>query len=89
MKTLLIVLMLLTGCVQKETIKEPGKVHRTTTIYRYVSGQCVPDDDQNTALRKALKSRDRWKQYAERLEKLPGATINDPDQQLETSPEHD
>ena len=88
MKIFLIVVMLLTGCVQKETIKEPGQVHQTT-VYRYLSGKCVPDDDQSAALHKALKSRDRWKQYAERLEKLPGATINDPDQQLETSPEHD
>jgi hypothetical protein len=88
MKTFLIVVMLLTGCVQKETIKEPGQVHRTT-IYRYLSGLCAPNDDQSAALRKALKSRDSWKRYAERLEKLPGATINDPDQQLETSPEHD
>ena len=88
MKTLLIVVMLLTGCVQKETIKEPSQVHRTT-VYRYVSGQCVPDDDQSAALRNALKSRDRWKRYAERLEKLPGATINDPDQQLEAGPKDD
>ncbi|MNG15856.1 hypothetical protein D3C84_997120 [compost metagenome] len=88
MKTLLIILMLLTGCVQKETIREPGKIQRTT-IYRYLSGQCVPNDDQSAALRKALKSRDRWKQYAERLEKLPGATINDPDQQLEAGPKDD
>jgi hypothetical protein len=88
MKNLLIILMLLTGCVQKETIREPGPIQRTT-IYRYLSGQCVPNDDQSAALRKAMNSRDRWKRYAERLEKLPGATINDPDQQLETSPEHD
>ena len=79
MKRLLIVLMLLTGCAQKETIQEPAQVHRTT-VYRYVSAQCVPDDQPNTALREALKSRDRWKRYAESLEKLPGATINDPDQ---------
>ena len=78
MKRLLIVLMLLTGCAQKETIQEPAQVHRTT-IHRYVSGQCVPDESKNTALREALKSRDRWKRYAESLEKLPGATINDPD----------
>ena len=78
MKRLLIVLMLLTGCAQKETIQEPPKVQRTT-VYRYVSTQCVPDESQTTALRQALKSRDRWKRYAESLEKLPGATINDPD----------
>lgn len=78
MKILLIVLMLLTGCAQKETIKEPAQVHRTT-VFRYVSAKCVPDDNQSTALRQALKSRDRWKRYAERLEKLPGAKINDPD----------
>ncbi|MCA4961016.1 hypothetical protein [Pseudomonas sp. Y24-6] len=78
MKILLIVLMLLTGCAQKETIKEPAQVHRTT-IHRYVSTQCAPDDDHATALRQALNSRDRWKRYAESLEKLPGAKINDPD----------
>ena len=88
MKNLLIILMLLTGCVQKETIREPGKIQRTT-VYRYLSGQCVPSDDQSAALRKALKSLEGWKRYAERLEKLPGATINDPDQQLEAGPQDD
>ncbi|WP_144425238.1 hypothetical protein [Pseudomonas fluorescens] len=78
MKRLLIVLMLLTGCAQTETIQEPPKVQRTT-IYRYISAPCLPDGHQNTALRDALKSRDHWKRYAESLEKLPGATINDPD----------
>ena len=72
MKRLLIVLMLLTGCAQKETIQEPLKVQRTT-VYRYVSGQCVPDDGQSAALRQALKSRDEWKRYAESLEQLPAA----------------
>lgn len=72
MKRLLIVLMLLTACAQKETIQEPPKVQRTT-VYRYVSGQCVPDDSQTTALRQALKSRDEWKRYAESLEQLPAA----------------
>jgi anti-sigma factor ChrR (cupin superfamily) len=74
-KLLLIVLMLLTGCAQKETIQEQPKVYRTT-VYRYVSDQCV---DQSSALREALKSRDHWKRYAERLEQLPAAkTTNDP-----------
>ncbi len=78
MKRLLIALMLLTGCAQKETIQEPPKVHRTT-VYRYVSDQCVPDADQSSALREALKSRDHWKRYAERLEQLPAAkTTHDP-----------
>ncbi|VVN21016.1 hypothetical protein PS662_04367 [Pseudomonas fluorescens] len=72
MKILLIVLMLLTGCAQKETIQEPPKVQRTT-VYRYTSGQCIPADNQGAALRQALKSRDEWKRYAESLEQLPAA----------------
>ena len=75
MKRLLIVLMLLTGCAQKETIQEPPTVHRTT-VHRYVSGQCVADEGQTAQLREALKSpesRDQWKRYAESLEQLPAA----------------
>lgn len=78
MKCLLIVLMLLTGCAQKETIQEPPKVHHTT-VYRYISGPCVPVADQGEQLRQALKSRDQWKRYAESLEQLPAAkTSHDP-----------
>lgn len=77
MKRLLIVLMLLTGCAQKETIQESPTVHRTT-VHRYVSGQCVADEGQAAQLREALKSRDQWKRYAESLEQLPAAkTTND------------
>ena len=72
MKRLLIVLMLLTGCAQKETIQEPPTVHRTT-VHRYVSGQCVADEGHAAQLREALKSRDQWKRYAESLEQLPAA----------------
>ena len=64
--------MLLTGCAQKETIQEPPAVQRTT-VYRYVSGQCVADEGQSAQLRGALKSRDQWKRYAESLEQLPAA----------------
>jgi hypothetical protein len=71
-KRLLIVLMLLTGCAQKETIQEPPKVQRTT-VYRYGSGQCVADQGKSDQLREALKSRDQWKRYAESLEQLPAA----------------
>lgn len=70
MKRLLIVLILLTGCVHKEAIQEPPKVHRTT-VYRYVSEQCQPG--QKERLREALKSAREWKRYAESLEKLPAA----------------
>lgn len=70
--------MLLTGCAQKETIQEPLKVQRTT-VFRYVSGQCVPDEGQSAQLREALRSRDQWKRYAESLEQLPAAkTSHDP-----------
>ncbi|MBU0523484.1 MULTISPECIES: hypothetical protein [unclassified Pseudomonas] len=74
MKRLLIVLMLLTGCAQKETIQEPPQAHRTT-VYRYTNESCEPAEPDNEQLRQALKSRDQWKRYAERLEKLPGAKI--------------
>lgn len=70
MNRLLIVLILLTGCAHKETIREPVKVQRTT-VYRYVSEQCQPDQDER--LREALKSAKEWKRYAESLEKLPAA----------------
>ena len=70
MNRLLIVLILLTGCVHKEAIQEPPKVHRTT-VYRYVSEQCQPGQEER--LREALKSAREWKRYAESLEKLPAA----------------
>jgi hypothetical protein len=69
-KRLLIVLILLTGCAQKEAIQEPLKVHRTT-VYRYTSEQCQPGQEER--LREALKSAREWKRYAESLEKLPAA----------------
>ncbi|MEO8640949.1 hypothetical protein [Pseudomonas sp.] len=78
MKRLLIVLMLLTGCAQKETITEPPQVQRTT-VYHYSSEPCVPEEGQSAELREALKSRDQWKRYAESLEQLPAAkTSHDP-----------
>lgn len=70
MNRLLIVLILLTGCAHKETIREPVKVQRTT-VYQYVSEQCQPGQDER--LREALKSAKEWKRYAESLEKLPAA----------------
>lgn len=75
MKRALIVLMLLTGCAQKETIQEPTKVSHTT-VYRFISEPCVPVAGQSEQLRQALKSRDQWKRYAESLEQLPAAKTN-------------
>ena len=72
MKRLPIVLMLLAGCAQTDTITEPPKVQHTT-VYRYTSEPCVPVEGQSEQLRKALKSRDDWKRYAESLEQLPAA----------------
>ncbi|WP_448144596.1 hypothetical protein [Pseudomonas silesiensis] len=69
---LMVVLLLLTGCAQKETITELPKA-TLTTVYRYTSEVCEPADKEQ--LRQAIKSRDQWKRYAERLEKLPGAKI--------------
>lgn len=73
MNRLLIVLILLTGCVHKETIQEPPTVHRTT-VYRYVSEQCQPGQEER--LRQALNSLRQWKRYAESLEKLPSTKVS-------------
>ncbi|VVN74219.1 hypothetical protein [Pseudomonas fluorescens] len=69
---LMVVLLLLTGCAQKETTTELPKP-TLTTVYRYTSEACEPAALDNEPLRQAIKSRDQWKRYAESLEKLPGA----------------
>lgn len=71
---LMVVLLLLTGCAQKETTTELPKA-TLTTVYRYTSEACEPAAPDNEQLRQAIKSRDQWKRYAESLEKLPGAKI--------------
>ena len=70
----MVVLLLLTGCAQKETTAELPKTS-LTTVYRYTSESCEPVATYAERLRRALNSRDQWKRYAESLEKLPGAKI--------------
>jgi hypothetical protein len=69
---LMVILLLLTGCAQKQSTMEPPAA-TTTNVYRYTNESCEPAEPDNEQLRQALKSRDQWKRYAERLEKLPGA----------------
>lgn len=69
---LMVVLLLLTGCAQRETTTEPAKASMTTT-YRYTNEACEPVAPDNEQLNRAIESRNQWKRYAERLEKLPGA----------------
>lgn len=72
MKRLLIVL-LLAGCTQKQTIT-PKPVETHTTVYRFTSHSCdAPPESKR--LRDALNDAARWKKYAESLEKLPSAKV--------------
>lgn len=69
---LMVVLLLLTGCAQKETTTESPRASLTTT-YRYTNEACEPAAPDNEQLSRAIESRNQWKRYAESLEKLPGA----------------
>jgi len=65
----LVVVLLLTGCAQKELPPAPVMPVRTT-VYRFA--QCEPPTE-SARLREALRDAAEWKRYAERLEKLPSA----------------
>lgn len=66
MRRLLIVL-LLAGCAQQQRPAEPAQATRTT-VYRYTSQSCETPDV--SGLKAMTKSRNDWKRYAEKLEKL-------------------
>ena len=75
MRIALIVVFLITGCTNKPA--PPPQI--TFTASRLAASNCVPSERLARQLREALKSRDDWKGYAERLEKLHAAkTPNDP-----------
>ena len=75
MRIVLIVVFLIAGCTNKPT--PPPQI--TFTASGLTASNCVPSERLARQLREALKSRDEWKRYAERLEKLPAAkTPNDP-----------
>jgi len=75
MRILLIVIFLIAGCTTKHV--PPPQI--TYTVSGLTASNCAPSDRLARQLREALKSRDEWKRYAERLEKLPAAkTPNDP-----------
>ena len=70
MRCALVVVLLLTGCAQKdpEPVGAPG--HKTT-IYRFTSAPSdCPKPESSKDIKRVTKSRDDWKRYAESLEKL-------------------
>lgn len=69
MRILLIVMFLIAGCTTKHV--PPPQI--TYTVSGLTASNCAPSDRLARQLREALKSRDEWKLYAERLEKLPAA----------------
>ena len=72
MRILLIVIFLIAGCTTKHV--QPPQI--TYTVSGLTASNCAPSDRLARQLREALKSRDEWKLYAERLEKLPAAKIS-------------
>lgn len=69
MRIVLIVMFLIAGCTTKHA--PPPKINYT--VSGLTASSCAPSDRLARQLREALKSRDEWKLYAERLEKLPVA----------------
>lgn len=75
MRIVLIVMFLITGCATKHV--PPPKI--TYTVSGLTASNCASSERLTRQLREALKSRDEWKRYAERLEKLPATkTSHDP-----------
>jgi hypothetical protein len=70
----LLIVLLLAGCVQQQRPAEPVPVK--TTVYRYTSQSCESPDV--SGLKAMTKSRNDWKRYAEKLEKLlPAKSANE------------
>ncbi len=69
MRIVLIVMFLIAGCTTKHI--PPPQI--TYTVSGLAASNCAPSERLARQLREALKSRDEWKLYAERLEKLPAA----------------
>lgn len=75
MRIVLIVMFLIAGCTTKHV--PPPQI--AYTVSGLTASNCAPSERLARQLREALKSRDAWKHYAERLEQLPAAkTQNDP-----------
>jgi hypothetical protein len=73
MRIVLFVMFLIAGCTTKHV--PPPQI--TYTVSGLTASNCAPSERLARQLREALKSRDEWKLYAERLEKLPAAKTPD------------
>lgn len=69
MRIVLIVMFLIAGCTNKP-LPPPKIIYSVSGL---TASTCASPDRLTRQLREALKSRDEWKLYAERLEKLPAA----------------